>query len=471
MDFSIIDELYNIYKNEDISYAKQQFGRYFYKYELAGEHDFIKTIKDYIDQQVPFVSNYFISDKDENLNEHELIKDFVTAFENLIFPIETTIVDYLISTDNYQRDRVEPREPVQIKPHDLFTMDIKIIEDAVRLHGEHCEEDFRKIKNLIQYVKKHQLLKKIYKDDSWHEIDFEELMYGLYDSIKDKSIFQSDLKPSCRLEIFPFEKIKANCSELLSGSFDKFRPNLHSSKQIRADFGKVIFLRNLLTFYETGIMPHYNGFIDMSVDEFEHDDLIEDFKKLYSKNFDETEFKNNQSNFICNPEVYNYEFSFEAGKKVIQGKKFISACIVSCVDQFKSVRNDYLIHIKIDDVNDEYSNYEMQISIIPRGDLSLRLQLMRLDNWHKEMSHKNVAKKLATTTHIHLYNEFDLLRGKENGSFDIAYNLEGESTSFETSLKRFLQILDLGDDVTKIIYNNTMKVVNSHKKVATEKEI
>ena len=130
----------------------------------------------------------------------------------------------------------------------------------------------------------------------------------------------------------------------------------------------------------------------------------------------------------------------------------------------------YLIHIEIDDVNNQYSNYEMQVSLLPQGEFDNRLQLMRLDNWESRQSHRNIAKKLSTTTHIHIYNEFDLLRGKTNGAFDIAYNIEGDSTAFETSLRTFLKILDLNDEITQTIYHHTMSNLSVCEEIALEDE-
>ena len=91
----------------------------------------------------------------------------------------------------------------------------------------------------------------------------------------------------------------------------------------------------------------------------------------------------------------------------------------------------------------------MQINLIPHGNLQQRLQIMRLDNWEAKQMHKNISKTLTTKTHVHLYNEFDLLRGNTNGGFDIAYNLEGEGVDFETALKQFLKILDFDKSISK----------------------
>ena len=90
--------------------------------------------------------------------------------------------------------------------------------------------------------------------------------------------------------------------------------------------------------------------------------------------------------------------------------------------------------------------------------------MLRLDNWDSEQPHKNVGNKLKTRTHIHIYNEFDLLRGKVNGNFDIAYNLNSKSTEFNTALETFLDILELDNDSRAEIYNSTMEALDNCKK-------
>lgn len=470
MDFSIIDKLYETYKNEDIIEAEKMFDFFYNQYQWGGSHDFINTIQEYIKQQSSFVGSYFVSKEDSSFHDHRLIENIVSYFEDVMMPVDSLLVDFVF--DGVEEDEIRDYNITlkMRKPHDLFNMNIKFIEDAVVKDGTYLNE-FNQIKNLILYVKKHKLLDKIYKDDSWYDIEFSEVIYSLYDYIDDKSIFEIDQAAWPERDDYLFERIKANCARKLKGSFDKFRPNLHSNKQMRTDFSRLVFCKNLLTYYDTGIMPDYHGFVDFSVDEINHKDLIENFKNLYSISFDEISFRENQGNFICNPDVYSTNYNFEIGKCAIQDNKLIVGYIISCEDDLKYTKNDYLVHIQLSDILNPFSNYEMQLSIIPHGNIDCRLQLIRLDNWESKQPHKNIAKKLSTTTHIHLYNEFDLLRGKTNGAFDIAYNIEGERTEFKDSLKTFLQILDLGSDISKKIYNSTMRSVELFKRKTEGKEI
>ena len=471
MDFSIIDELYNIYKEMDIAQAEDIFGSYYVNNQLHGPKNLIQTINEYIKQQSSYVSNYFVSEKDSSFVEHRLVENIVSYFNEVLIAVDELVVDFVFDGMTAEEVKDCAISLQMRKPHDLFKMDINFIEEAVHKNHDLYLREFNQIKPLILYVKKHKLLDKIYKDSSWEGLDFNEVIYSLYDYIEDKSIFEIDQAMCPEKEDYLFERIKANCARKLNGAFDKFRPNLNSSKQMRTDFGKLIFCKNLLRFYETGIMPDKNGFVDFTVDDLAHKDLIENFKKLYSKNFDEEAFRENQGNYICYPDVFSNNFSLVAGKRAIKDDKLLVGFIVSCEDDLKYTRNDYLIHIQLNDINNAFSNYEMQLSIVPRGELDNRLQLIRLDNWKTEQPHKNIAKKLTTSTHIHLYNEFDLLRGKTNGAFDIAYNIEGGSTEFEESLKRFLQILDLGEEISQKVYKFTMKSFESSKIKIDEKGI
>lgn len=445
MDFSVIDELFNIYKDNSLEDAKVYFMDY-----LKNKSGLINLIKEYINLESSNFANFFVSNKDEAADQHVIVNDIIFAFENIMPSVQFKLNRFL--NDEYQFE-----EPIyacrDLRPHDLFKMDINFIEAAVREEQDCFLEDFYKIKDFLLYVKKHRILSKIYKDGAWEKLDFEDIIYNIYDYLKDKSIFKSEYEASNFNAVFLFEKIKEKCYETLSGVFDKFRPNLNSKKQIPANFDKLIFCRNLMLFYETGIMPDNDGLIDFSSDSYEKINIIDRFKKLYSKAFKEETFRENQGNFICNPEVYNNDYKLEASKCVVQDNTMINGFLVSCGDSIAH----YLVHIEIKDVNNPLSSYEMQVSVIPQDNIEQRIQLIRLDNIENDNPHRNIAKKLQTRTHVHLYNEFDLLRGETNASFDIAYNLKGKDVLFEESLKTFLEIVDFDCGVSKEIYNKVME--------------
>ncbi|MBQ8615161.1 MAG: hypothetical protein IJ415_01170 [Clostridia bacterium] len=471
MDINIINELYEIYKIENYFVAQEKFDEAYKKYQINGKKNLLKTLEDYINSQVKDFSNFFISNKDEKCDTHKVVSEIANTFESLVMPIvfhfPDVIEEDIFSSDIKQGEALDYSAPVDaIKPHDLFTIDLKFLDEAYELYSSLDKENYEHVKNLIIYVKKNKLLDKLYVDNSWREIDFEELINALYDVAKDKKVFKAINEAWPENNHSLFNKIKVNCDRISSIKFEKYRPQLNSSKQIRANYGKLIFCKNLLMFYETGIMPTYDAMIDCLVGELDFMKLIEEIRNLYSKHFDETTFRAQQGNFICKPEIYLDGYRLEFGKKVKLDNRLIIGFLISCGDDFSAYSTykiPYLIHINIEDVNNDCSNYEIQLNLLPNGKLEHRLQLMRLDNWESEQPHKNVAKKLATTTHIHLYNEFDLIRGKVNGNFDIAYNLEAKSTDFKTSLKTFLKILDLDKNIQKNIYDSTIKSIEEHK--------
>ena len=113
--------------------------------------------------------------------------------------------------------------------------------------------------------------------------------------------------------------------------------------------------------------------------------------------------------------------------------------------------------MNIADVTNSKSTYELQLNILPQGSIENRVQLVRFDNWAEEQTHKNLGNKLNTTTHIHLYNHLDLLRGKKNGAFDIVFNLTEDSTDFETALNVFVKFILQDEELQKKLIKKVLK--------------
>lgn len=465
MDYSIIDELYKIYLEEFIEDAEDIFEVYYKRYQTHGKHDLEATLQQYIAEQTKNFSNAYVSSKDDNNKVDQIVRETTSAFETMVTPVQFLMGDYVFKDTDIEEIKYDGIKHEVLKPHDLFNIDISFIEEALKKYDNTYENAFEKVLNLIKYVKKSKLLDELYSDGSWHEINFGELIANLYDKSKNKKIFEVNYDGILPNEDTLFDKIKENCSRVSSLNFDKYRPQLNSSKQMRAQFGKLIFCKNLLTFFETGIMPDSDGMVDWSTNEYEQIKMIDEFKNLYSKNFDENSFRSGQINTICKPEILTTDYKIEVAKKSNLGNRMVIGYIVDATYPFSTNNTSfkYLLHINIEDINNPCSNYEIQLNLLPQGKISNRLQLMRLDNWKSEQPHKNIAKKLTTRTHIHLYNEFDLLRGKVNGNYDIAYNLDDKSTDFDKALKTFLNILGFEDEIQRKIYNTTMKCVNNSK--------
>lgn len=461
MSYSDIDKLYEIYLNEYILDAEDYFLSYYHK------PNFIKSLENYIAEQTQNISNYYVSNIDANKKVDNIVEQITSAFEIFLNPINTFLIDFIYkdsNQDDYKYDVFHE----DVKPHDLFSMSMKFMEDAVEKYSSN-EEDFKKVKVLIEYIKKEKLIKKLYNDDSWKHINFKELIANLYDIAKDKSVFEGVYDKTDDNKETLFGRVKENCRNISLIPFDKYRAQLNTSKQHRVQYGKLIFCKNLLSFYKTGIMVEKDGFIDCSSDFSERIKMKDKFKRLYSSKFDETKFRKHQTNFICKPEIYSASMEIDAKKSVNFGDRLIMGYLLSANTSTLKAFNhkiQYLIHINIEDVNNPCSNYEIQLNIVPQGKFSNRLQLVRLDNWDSEQPHRNIAKKLKTRTHIHLYNEFDLIRGKVDGAYDIAYNFNNNSTNFETALTTFLDILDFDEDLRNEIYSSTIDAINNNKKTS-----
>lgn len=459
MDYSIIDKLYDSYLNDDSIDVENNLRSHQY---LPG---FIETVQSYIKEQTKLISNNYVSNVDEKNKVDLIVKQTTDAFEVLLDPIQTLIINYACK-DSYFDIFDDEMEHIEIKPHDLFSISMKLMEDAIEKYSKN-KETFEKVKKLILYVRKHKLIQELYPDDSWKDMNFGELIATLYDKAKDKSVFEGEYAGVLDNEDTLFGRVKSNCRNVTAISFDKYRSKLNTNKQLLVQYGKLIFCKNLLMFYDTDILIKKDGLIDCTADFTEKLKLKDSFKKLYSHRFDETKFRENQTNFICKPEIITNTTKLEARKSVNFGNRMIMGFLISATTSLFSSFNyevQYLIHINIEDVNNPCSNYEMQLNLIPAGKISKRLQLLRLDNWANEQPHKNVGNKLKTRTHIHIYNEFDLLRGKVNGNFDIAYNLNSKSTEFNTALETFLDILELDNDSRAEIYNSTMEALDNCKK-------
>lgn len=458
---SLIDELYQEYMNANIFDACGFFHKKYINLNAQGVN-LIDVLDRYISTQSQVWKNYFISNKTEN-EFVSTIRHIVSMFQDMDQPTKYQISNYLEedyeTEDNIDNFDIES-DLFAATPHFIFNLDFETLSEAYKNYGYISEHEFNSLINFISYVKKNNLLNQISEQASWQMMDLEELIFKLCDKIQDKSIINN-----FNIGNYPiheegiFDKIKNNCLTISNIKFENYRPSLTSNKCMKIDFGKLIFCLNLKNFYKTGIMPDKDAHLYSQIFDSDQEDVVDAFKELYSKNFNKESFRNNQSNIIYNPKNYMLEYELVTGKKVELGKELICGFIIANFNTERNIRDCYLLHIDIEDVTNSRSNHEIQLNLIPDGNFDARVQLIRLDNWESEQAHRNVAKKLSTTTHIHLYNELDLLRGKTNGAYDIAFNLEGESTEFNTSLKTFLDILGLDNSIRNEISEKVNQII------------
>ena len=238
-----------------------------------------------------------------------------------------------------------------------------------------------------------------------------------------------------------FRNSKNYFDKLAVLNLDRYRPSLISKKKFATEINKIIFYRNLLNFNQTGIIPTFDGFVLGHADQYQDvENLKTQLRKIYSLGFDFEKFKTMQANIIFNPEDLNL-----VPQKIIAHrtcrKNNSKAMGIVLADKDENVF--YLIHAYIEDELNPASTYEIQLNVLFDGNIENRVQLIRLDNWQTQQYHKNIANKLQTKTHTHFYNQFDLIRGKENGGFDISHNLENGAVTFDKAFVTFVKSLGL----------------------------
>lgn len=486
MNEKLIDYLYDVYRKENVYFAKNIFLSNFHQYETEEGNALVDFLKKYIEKKVSRLSMFFSSHKDE-IGENEKIKDIINAFKRLAEAVDDLMGDYrlenfekydeetsieegqYISSREYAHGLIyklshqeHEMEDIFTAPQEIFTISESFLKEAYTKYAtdEITEEGFKQVLELIRLVKEKNSLNKIF-GENWGDVDFEDLIYALYDFHRKNKAFKVNVTPTLESIVALngyINKMKARCAEVASLDFSQYRPELITQKRILEEINKIKFCRNLLEFYRTGIMVESDSLIDFFLDD--ESEVVQDFINLYGEDFNLEDFKNKQGNFICdfdNMPVSNPD-RIVATKQIVQGDSLICGMLLSQDNMFEPESAYYLLHINIRDFNKSTCTYEIQLSILPEGQIEHRIQLIRLDNWESVQPHKNVSKKLQTTTHIHLYNIFDLLRGKINGNYDITFNIEDKTTDFEASLQVFLQVVGVDAGLKKEIVEKISRV-------------
>lgn len=437
--------------------------------------------KNYLIANLGNFSNYFKSTETED-SQHDKVKNMVTIMTRLAYAVDNHLSD--LTSESIERLKKEDRETelyIQdlyedfktIEPQNLFGMSTDVIMNSYKAYYNHISEVSPKAAAdaiaFIKRVKDDDALTKVFGSNNVDNMDISTILYSLFDYYnKDESKFDTET-------VYPFEIDNADVlsdyfTNMKNGNntgaidFKRYRPSLISKKATMPGLEKLIFARNIINLKRTGIMPSKDGFIDFFVDEEEAEDLSDKVSLIFNRRFDNVEFRKNQSSPIFSieksirrPENFEEIKAARIGKGLAIGMLISSDSSAIC----EYMRQFYLLHVIIDDVSDEKCKYEIALSAIPDAKMDARIQLMRLDNYIEKGTHKNVAQKLDTTTHVHLYNHFDLLRGKTNGEYDIAHNLEEGSTAFSDSLQTFLTMMGANEALAKKVYTKTMKAIKS----------
>lgn len=467
MDVELIDELYEMYCSNDIYDAERMLKSAYLRSEKKnGRGYLISNIKEYLNQKAGTLPMLFESCKNDEFEKNG-IKEIHFAFTHV-----ATAVDNYLSDLEYE-EYGSVKQASTVYEHDLLAMNIEMIKAACNKYLQDDKEMADKVVNLLEFLYQKKTIKTLFPKLDWRAIPFDELLYMIFDyHNKNLDFFDMDLSEELKGhkeyedeiwgEFRFFSDIKRQCNALNCLNFAQYRPNLISKKGKISELDKIVFCRNFLEFIEKDMMPDLYGYMYDYIDLYTATETIsKDLASVYSSKFNLDTFKEKQSNFICNPDCFKRPEKIVARKKVSKGNSFAAGYLLAPQD----MQTFYLLHIYIKDVNVPNSNYEIQLNVLPDAKIENRLQLLRIDNWETKQTHKNVSKKLDTTTHIHLYNWFDLLRGKTNGQFDIAYNIEDKSTDFNSALVTFFQIVCLNEDLERDIYG---KILNSIDKSKTD---
>ena len=478
IDTSKIDELYETYCYDSDMFAYQSFLNALHsKPENGGGNVLIENLQKYIEKYSKKIPSMYESlKKDEQ--ENEVLENVVYTIQNI-----STAVNYLL--DYY--DKIDDEKTGMkyshrhIRPNDMFCFNSYTIKDAFEKYHKELNisrKAFNKTFDLLEFFKKKKSLQKVFGENDWYNMDTKEILLSLKDyhklnlsGIEIGSGDDSYIKELIRVYSYGFfEKVKHNCDAEFE-TFDQYRPSFISKQAISPDIDKLIFCKNLLEFYEKDLYVDRNGYLDCKVGYDMPEYLIAKFRKVYNSKFNEKTFRENQANVIFNPD-FNYTHSIEYIKpNAIVGVKNIQTdekLVIGLILENYTGEIYHLMHIAINDISKEKSSYEIQLNLLPQGHIDKRIQLLRVDNYETQQAHKNLGgKKLPTSTHVHLYNHFDLLRGKVNGNYDISHNLENDSTDFISALHGFLSVMDL--DVE--LHNEIVKKIKEIKRRRVRKEL
>jgi len=504
MDTNVVDKLYKIYTENNSSIWFDVFKSALYGTRDGNEGErVIEEFTNFINEQAKTLPSYFKS-QEKNSTENFDADNFTHVVDDIAY-IADLYIDDIKSGIEYDSISKELEKEFEEDNFNIYNetdndLDEELQETSSRvfsLYTELIKQSYEKynykvpgltpkiveqITNLISFVQEKKSLKRIYGDNNWKTIEPGKLFITLKDFHKNKpEIFKidsmeltsSDFQENCFFDEYIYRLLnnRINISKM---DFVEFRPSMISKSAIATDIKKLIFARNFIEFAKSGIMPSPDGYIDFLKDQYNEHEVIAEFKKIYRNSFDNKKFVDMQGNFIFNLDQYILDPErIEKVKGVIQGKSLSIGCLLSTTYMHDTVeygKQYMLIHVNISDVTNDKSTYEIQLNILPEGELQHRIQLVRFDNWKDPQYHKNLGNKLQTTTHIHLYNPLDLLRGKKNGAFDIAFNISDKSTDFESALDTFVAMISNDEKLQSTINSIMMKSFNEAKRRVGESE-
>ncbi len=506
-DNSIIDDLYKAYQKLESPFCTIYFYQVFKDYEEKRQLEiFLKSLDDYLLENSGKLAQQFTSksnDTDGLLDSYIYILDILQSKINhicmsiymnkmvygkmdpeknklLLFHAKKEAEFYLqnlpkhlldvLAEDNYKFKNILLLQPNIIEEFYKFnpTQYLKELEFI-------SDEDFQKIKDFLVNSKNVKTLSNVGLE-TLETMPFEQQVHLLYNKLKaDKKLLTSDAFEKIRYKKFKsINTLNLNLNNILG--YTEFKSVIGSDKKLELEIDKLIFVRNLVELYNTGLFfsktdqmpPIFPYVYEHYMEKISKDDLFQfetkdiltldfidkeidlretkaKFNSIYA-NFKEEEFVNMQGNFIYQPTVPTFWSKDVLTKHdIIDNMLYIGFLIVDQSGESS------LIHIA-KDLCDDKGKYEIQFNILPHHRLDCRVQLLRIDNYKNDGFHKNIGgTKVKTKSHVHIYNQLDLIRGKKNGGYDIAYNMDDTHSTFNDALNLFMEMIELDDIICKQI--------------------
>lgn len=445
----VVDRVYNTYCNQNSAIAYNSCLSVY-------SNRLIEALNLYVEQNAHKVASMFSSQKKE-LTETDYIDNIVCGLNSLACCVNCLF-------DKYEQEdelSIDLGHHKDYSANDLLDFNLSAIEDAYIKFGDEYfpNQMYKQIINLLTFIKKHKSLNKVFKNNAWKNLETREVLMSLKDYHKSNSeLFEIANEESAieeekyiKRNLGFFSTIKNNCDSHFK-NFDKYRPCFISREGLTQEVDKLIFCKNLLEFYRTDLFVDRSGVLDCK-NQYEDGYILSCFKSLYSGKFKQNEFRQNQANVMYEPNLF-YSNVSECPSKMLGARslKTDSGLIIGII--LKNATNDYyyLMHMQISSLETGKTNYEIQLNLLPQGEISKRIQLIRMDNYESKKAHNNIGgKRLETTTHVHLYNHLDLFRGRKNGNYDISHNLEDDGVDFDKALELFVSIMDLNTDLSNAI--------------------
>lgn len=382
--------------------------------------------------------------------------------------IDTKFTKSLLKEAEYYKKHFTSKEIEILSSYDynnIFELDIELIK---KIHAIDISKYIQYVKTIsnerfnqmVTFLTKSKYQTSIKGVLDKNILNVQDIVYILFSKIKDTSFLKANLDDD---KDFRFNKYSAGLDLNFLNEFTEYKAFLNSDKTTLEDVDKLIFIKNLIQWCE------HDCFVDIKDDNADNymyslymiqsgkyvlkNSLIQRMRKLQQNltatkqklhsvynNFNEKDFVEMQANYIFNPKLYDisfYQCQIDDYASVIKEGILYFGCIVS-INSHKA----QFIHV-CKDLNVNDGNFEIQLNMLCENKLENRIQLLRIDNYATDGVHKNWGgQKIKTKTHVHIYNQFDLIRGRVNGNFDIAYNLENKHQSFDEALNTLFKIIN-----------------------------